>query len=238
MKRKVIWVLAILMLLSGCSSMRHNPFGVQAEIDWVDFVKINGKSYTGLYDVVIQDPELVTDEVVGTVNFKVADNVTNPSYKTKDGDAAFLEVGTLLYKLHGYDNNEIIAVKDVQRIGGYKLYVQEDDVRSIRKHYNDLDRASVKVIELYHYGELDPFHVLKDQEVKTFIQYLDDGEDSPNYMPKTQDADPAYYEMVFDVDGPFAYMYSIFDDGEQVYFHPWDTRLVSPEIRSYLNSAQ
>lgn len=237
MKGRVICVLAIILLLSGCSSMRHNLFGAQTIIDWVDFVKLNGKSYVGLYDAVIQEPSDITDVVVGTVNFKVADNVTNSNYQTRDGDAAFLEVGTPLYKVKGYDNNEIIAAKDDQRIGGYKLYVQDDDVRSIRKHYMDLDRTSVKYIELYHNGETKPFYVLKDQDMKAFIQYLDTGQDSPEYMAKTQDGDPAYYEMVFYIDGPFAYMYNILDDGEQVYFHPWDTRLVSPNIRQYLKSS-
>lgn len=217
--------------------MRHNLSGVQTVIDWVDFVKLNGKNYTGLYDAVIQEPSDITDVVVGTVKFKVADHVTNTNYKTRDGDAAFLEIGTSLYKVKGYDNNEIIAVKDSQRIGGYKLYVQDDDVRSIRKHYMDLDRSRVEHIELYHNGETKPFNVLKDQDVKTFIQYLDTGQDSPDYMAKTQDGDPAFYEMVFYIDGPFAYMYNILDDGEQVYFHPWDTRLVSPNIRQYLKSS-
>ena len=93
----------VVMLLGGCSRFNPDSFGQSSTIDWVDFVKLHGKSYTGTFQSVIGDAAAVTPQVVGEVSFKVAEVVTNPSYRTKDGDAAFLDIGTKLYRVDGFD---------------------------------------------------------------------------------------------------------------------------------------
>ena len=64
-----IWIVIIVSVisLSGCSVQNTNPIQGNAEIDWVDFVKLHGKSYTGLFYGVIKDPSDITNQVVGEV---------------------------------------------------------------------------------------------------------------------------------------------------------------------------
>src|SRR4051794_25566559 len=100
MKKSGLILLCMFFLVS-CNS--------QTIIDWVDFVKINGKQYEAVYTAVISDSANI-GERVGEVKFKVADNVTNPSYRIKDGDAAFWEKGTEIYSV--VDRKDLIAIQE------------------------------------------------------------------------------------------------------------------------------
>lgn len=226
MNKIVLGLLLIIELLSGCE--HSNPIKGNAVIDWVDFVKLNGVTYTGLWENVIKDPSDVTDQVVGKVKFKVADVVTNPNYRTKEGDAAFLKEGTKLYRVKGFEAVEIIAAKAENVIGGYRLYAGDDYFKTIRRHYKDVPKDEVERIELYRESEVTPYKALSGKEKDRFIQILESGQDTENYNPK---GDPIYYKMVFYTDEPLAYAYHLADDGEHVFFSPWATRIVSEDIR-------
>jgi hypothetical protein len=234
MRMKLIGSLLIIVLLCGCSRMHSNPFRGQVSIDWVDFVKLNGNSYMGLWEHVINNPSDVTDVVVGKVKFKVADVVTNPDYRTKAGDAGFLEKGTLLYQINGFKDDELIAAKDETRIGGYRLYAEEDFMKTMQHHYNDVPKDKVERVELYHNYEVKPYKALYNKDKEQFIKLLDSGKDTQNYTPNNQEGDPSSYTMVFYTDEPIAYAYYLADDGVNVYFSPWDTRIVALEIRNLL----
>lgn len=65
--------MTFVVYLSGCSNLNTNSIHGHAVIDWVDFVKLSGDSYPGLFEGVIKDPNDVTIQVVGEVKFKVAD---------------------------------------------------------------------------------------------------------------------------------------------------------------------
>jgi hypothetical protein len=70
-------------------------------IDWVDFIKFNNITYlrSGEVQTSFIDEDLYYfDEV----KFKVAGNVNDPNYRSKNGDAAFLEKGMDIYSLTGY----------------------------------------------------------------------------------------------------------------------------------------
>ena len=66
-------VILVCMLLSGCSNPITNSTSIHgnAIIDWVDFVKLDGNTYTDMFQCVIKDPSDVTNQVVGEVEFKV-----------------------------------------------------------------------------------------------------------------------------------------------------------------------
>lgn len=80
-KWSILIFISILLLLSGC---RLSAFGGQVVIDWIDFIHIDGKEYYGIHSGVLADISFV-GEKIGTVKFKVTDNVKNPSYKIKTG---------------------------------------------------------------------------------------------------------------------------------------------------------
>lgn len=231
------WVIivAIVLVLSGCSNLKTNPFGGQVSIDWVDFVKLGSNSYTGLSEIVISNPDLITNDVVGEVKFKVADVVTNAHYRTKAGDAAFLEKGTKLYRVAGFEIDQLIAVQDENMIGGYRLYVTQDFADTIAVYYKDIEKDKVKRIEIYQYRETKkPINTLFGDEKAQFINFLENGEESSNYNPNTENGYPIYYNMVFYADGLLAYSHTIVDDYTNVFFYPWNTRMVDAEIRKWL----
>lgn len=86
-------------VITGCS----RPNRQVAEISWVDFVRVGGVTYSSHH---AQGRALPTDEDLGppygVVSHKVAGNVTSPGYRAKDGDAAYLDPGTVLYRLKRY----------------------------------------------------------------------------------------------------------------------------------------
>jgi hypothetical protein len=165
----------------------------------------------------------------------VADVVTNPNYKTKSGDAGFLEIGTKLYRVKGFEANDIIAAEDVSRIGGYRLYAGDEFVKTMRNHYKDVPKDKVGRVELYHYNEKKPYKTLYNSEKEQFIMLLENGDDIPNYSSQNNGSDPTYYHMIFYTEEPFAYAFTLVDDGTNVFFSPWDTRIVDDKIRKLIH---
>lgn len=225
-------VLTVVVLLSGCS--KGDRIKGSSEIDWVDFVKINGVSYSGSWDRVIKNPSQVTTEIVGKVDFKVADVVTNPDYRIKDGDAAFLEKGTPLYRVEGFKTNEVIAAMDEASIGGYRIYVEDDFTKNVRQSYKDINKDKIERIELFRLENVKPYRTLSDSEAKRFIHLLESGKNTQNYTPQNKEGDPEYYKVVYYTDQPIAYAFSLADDGVEVFFSPGDTRIVDKEIRTLI----
>lgn len=225
---------ALLGCSGGISGLTGNPIKGNAIIDWVDFVKHGGHSYTGLWEAVLQNPDDVTGEAAGKVKFKVGDVVTNPSYRTKDGDAAFLAIGTELLRVRGFAEDELLAVRDTSLIGGYRLYAEDGFAKTVRMNYADIPKARVTKVELYREGNAEPYRTLEGSDKERFIALLDGGQDKRDYRPASQRGDPEYRRMVFYADGPLAYQYTIADDGDNVFFSPWETRLVDAEVRELL----
>lgn len=119
MKAKILLILVSIMLsLVACSSDNNSsPSNDEGEsksgiieIDWVDFVVLNDINYHRGY---MDNYKLQKDKVgkvIGKVEFTVANNIYDPKYKVKNGDAAFLEKGTNIYKLKDYSTNFRVAV--------------------------------------------------------------------------------------------------------------------------------
>jgi hypothetical protein len=73
---------------------------VHVDIDWVDFIKFNDIMY-----LASDTPVTVsTDNLMpyDTVRFMLSGNVDDPNYRSKNGDAAFLQNGTPVYSVVGY----------------------------------------------------------------------------------------------------------------------------------------
>lgn len=223
-------LLAVCLLLGGCSHANSNLTRGNAIIDWVDFVKLDGRSYSGLHQSVIRNPKDITNQVVGKVKFNVQ-GVSNPSYHTKDGDASFLQEGSKLYRVQGYEPDVLIAAKDDTTIGGYRLYRNEESGDLLRDWYEDVPLDKVGHAALYRDQETSPYVTLRDEELKSFIQLLEEGEDVQDYR-SSQPADPLIYRMVLYTDSPIAYSFVIY--GDHVYFAPAKVRLVDDAMRQWL----
>ncbi|MEO7022057.1 MAG: hypothetical protein ABI234_18045 [Ktedonobacteraceae bacterium] len=95
-----VLLLPLALLLGSCSTST----GTHTQIDWVDFIQFHGITYlAGMGQQIgrsLEQQDL--GPVFAQVQFKLNDNVTDPSYHMKDGDAAFLEAGTKVYTVKGY----------------------------------------------------------------------------------------------------------------------------------------
>ena len=87
--------------------LRIDRFGM-AQISWIDCIQINNSRYYSDYDRSPVESSLV-GEMIGEVKFNVSENVHNPSYRFRNGDATHLVIGTEVYSLKS--ENNAIAVK-------------------------------------------------------------------------------------------------------------------------------
>lgn len=229
MKKYSIFIL-LLIVLTGC---RSTPFDGHSVIDWVDFIMWDGIEYDGIYTGVLADEEFI-GEKLGAVKYKVADNVTNPNYKIRDGDAAFHEKGTEIFTVKGHSN--LIAVKDANQINGYRVYRSRE--LENQWHFKDVELDMVKEVEIYQLytseGNKQIRNYTSHEELNHLLQLLKNSEETPNFQPNTEKGDPDYYQIVLYTDEPIAYKFDIQFDGSTYYWYPWETAILSNEIQIFL----
>ncbi|HWK23603.1 MAG TPA: hypothetical protein VNS08_11295 [Ureibacillus sp.] len=231
--KKLFFLLICLIILTSC---QHTlPQGITSqhtEIDWVDFIKWNGKEYNGIYSGVLADESYIGDKI-GEVKFRVADNVTNPSYRTKDGDAAFHEPGTEIFSIDGRE--DLIAVKSEHAINGYQVYYLSKD-REYSWHFKNVAIENISKIEIYKEHLLS--EMISKEEIEDFIKLLNTGDVNANFSPNTNLKDPVIYEMVFYTGQAVAYNFNLYHDGMTYYWYPWDTVVLSDKVGLYLEKNQ
>ncbi|MDF2936817.1 MAG: hypothetical protein K0Q90_2190 [Paenibacillaceae bacterium] len=234
MRLRGFLIIAVCFLLAGCARTGRDNIHGNAAIDWVDFVMLDDHLYNILYNVIPANPEDVTAKAIGKTEFKLAGMVTNPGYKTQNGDAAYLPVGTELYPIKGFEPAQLIAVRDPEKVGGYRLYAGEGPSQLPQQYYGGIPKDKVERIELYRSQDTRPLRTLQGAEKDQFIRLLEIGQDVERYTPQNKGKDPASYQMVFYTGGPLAFSFPLQDDGERVYFFPQTTRLLDPAVRDLL----
>jgi hypothetical protein len=94
----LVFLIVSTSIISNIGCRINKP--IVANIDWVDFVKFNDITYIRTYiPVLIPEQDL---NYYDRVRFKLADNVSSPSYRSRNGDAAILEKGTIIYSIRDY----------------------------------------------------------------------------------------------------------------------------------------
>lgn len=224
-------LIVLILLLAGC---RTSPFQTNVEIDWVDFIKWNGKMYEGIYSGVIADEKFI-GETIGKVKFKVADNIKDSSYKTKNGDAAFHEKGTVIYAIK--ENPNIIAVKSEDEINGYRLYYSRDEM-AFKWHFKDAPLKEVTRVQIYQSNTPNSKKRMNEltstKEVKSFLQLLENSKEDSSFQPNMEKGDPTSYDIVLYTNESIAYKYDLQFDGQTYFWHPWDVSIVSEEISRFI----
>ncbi|MGG0174795.1 hypothetical protein [Gottfriedia acidiceleris] len=233
MKRVSLFKLSFIILPLLLVACRFTPSESQSIIDWVDFVRWNGVEYNGIQSGILANEEFI-DEKLGEVKFRVADHVTNPSYKIKDGDAAFHEKGTDIYSIKG--NPELIALKDKTAINGYRIYFAKGTT-DYKWYFKDVPIEKVALIEIYQSFSPSAKKVseIKDKEkIVNFLDILKNSKEDSNFQPNNDHTDSTHYEIVLFTDEPIAYKYTIEFDGANYYWYPWDTSILSNEIGKFI----
>jgi hypothetical protein len=219
------------LLLTGC---RSSPFNNYAVIDWVDFIKWDGQEYDGISEGELADINYI-DKKIGEVKFKVDENIHDPEYKIKDGDAAFYEKGTAIYTIKG--NPDLIAVKSTRALNGYDVFYSRDT--QYKWHFKDMPLNQVNHIDIFlqdsYGGKKRITSITAPDQVKHFLQLLQSSKENPDFQPHTDNGDPAYYQMVLYTGEPIAYKYDLQYDGQTYFWHPWNTSILSNDIQVYIN---
>ncbi len=116
---KVVIVLGAVLFTAACQ-LPGSSSGCHAQIDWVNFIQIGSAQYVaGLQPpTVLQESDL--GPVYAHIKFKVSGNVCDPSYRLKDGDAAFLDAGTPIYQVNGHPPGEELAARFSGQIVVYR----------------------------------------------------------------------------------------------------------------------
>ena len=107
------------LLLSSCNNSTSNITSFiggcpDAVIDWVDFLMINDIQYEHHYpDASNENPPIAIEEgrELGKVTYEMADSACS-NHKIKNGDAAFLDVGTIIHEVKGYPTSLIVSAND------------------------------------------------------------------------------------------------------------------------------
>jgi hypothetical protein len=111
MAPRVALVLAAFLFAGACQLAGSQPGCNSTTIDWVNFIQVGSTQYVWgtLSTTELQESDL--GRVYAQVKFKVSDNVCDPSYRLKDGDAAFLDPGTPIYQVKGQPPSEQLAAR-------------------------------------------------------------------------------------------------------------------------------
>ena len=222
----------LVILLAGCQQSILG--GSHTKIDWIDFIKWDDMEYLTIYTGVLADDGYVGKQI-GTVKFKVADNVTNPSYKTKNGDAAFHEKGTAIYAVEG--ESELIAVKDERSINSYRVYYSTEMI-DYKWRSKEIPVDEVKKVEIYEeYTPERPLRIaeiINTADMTRLLDILKNSKKDDSFQPNMDNGDPIYYEIVLYTDGPIAVKYGIYFDGTTYYWSQEDMAILSDDIKQFI----
>ncbi|WP_096154116.1 MULTISPECIES: hypothetical protein [Bacillus] len=108
-------------LLAGCSVVSEKEIDkMQVAVDWVDAIAWNGNKYYLNEEKTTIITESDIGIKLGEITFSVtrSEEVDNPEYQLKDGEATFVSKGTSVYSIKGEDINEFIyAQGKVYKVG-------------------------------------------------------------------------------------------------------------------------
>ena len=194
--KKILLISLMSALLVGCLNL-----GQETIIDWANFVKFNDTTYTSNYSKELASAQYL-GEVVSVVNFKLDENVKNSSYKSKNGDASYLEKGTKIYEVKGVEG--VYAVKDSSNnINGYQIYEENGNSR-----FENVEQSDIHKIEIHEMLPLGGYHFIKSLEnevdIQDFLALLNASKEDLDFEPNHEKQDHLFFNVLFYSDGPLA----------------------------------
>ena len=115
---QIFLLLLMMIVVTSCSIGLKTTKQCMAIIEWVDFLMINNIMYSYNYDGAKAINADQLGKKVGEVSYMLNGNACT-DHVSKNGDAAFLPIGTEIYALKGYNaeyrviaNNKLYEVKE------------------------------------------------------------------------------------------------------------------------------
>src|SRR5699024_6306594 len=173
-------------------------------------------------------------EKIGSVQFKVDENITDSRYKTKSGDAAYLDEGTDLYSIKNMP--DLIAVKNEYEVNGYRIYGAAN--REYNWHFKDITKSEMQKVEVQK-GYTSP-KVIKTftekEQIKDLMNLLELGERSKD-LPTNVSEDPEIYWIVFYTNHSIAPYFPLYLESDDLYWHPSDREILPEKLLEYINGS-
>jgi len=112
-------MMGVLLLATACR-LPGSSSACNAQIDWVNFIQVGSTQFVAgpQSQTVLLESDL--GPVYAHVKYKVSGNVCDPSYRPKDGDAAFLDPGAPIYQVNGQSPAVELAARFAGQIVVYK----------------------------------------------------------------------------------------------------------------------
>jgi hypothetical protein len=103
--------MAALLFAAACQAPWAQSACHTTHIDWINFVQVGSTQYVAGPSSSATLKESDLGPVYAQVKFRVSENVCDPNYRPKDGDAAFLEAGTPIYQVAGRPPGDQLAAR-------------------------------------------------------------------------------------------------------------------------------
>jgi hypothetical protein len=240
MRRLLFAIFATILLLSGCtgngSPEKSAIIEQNSVIDWSDFLKLNTISYTGSWQASLTDPSKLGEEL-GKVAFQVADHVHDPHYITKDGDAAFLAIGTVVRAIADYPNHEIVAVQDAHALGGYKIYVEDGKQKELGLTFEKAVQNNITQISFYPMDSYEkPIVELNNGRQQFLISLMLTAAQDQIQTDKTALVDPVYYRFVMKNSSAIGYVDTIYKGNNHYYWNHPEANLLPSAFAYYFSN--
>ncbi|GKV56502.1 hypothetical protein NCCP2222_24490 [Sporosarcina sp. NCCP-2222] len=153
-------------MLAGCSTAATKPETDtgSSTIDWIEFVQWEDTEYIRNYATAELDNEWPIGKELGEVTFML-DGHAGTQYKIKNGDAAYLPIGTKLYEMEGYDPAfRIVANGDLYEVA-------RPGKSRVLGDFLDID-GEVKRVVLQSSEDLSFIHEFSQKHTEEFIEQL------------------------------------------------------------------
>ncbi|GAA3404264.1 hypothetical protein ACFFNY_26370 [Paenibacillus hodogayensis] len=219
--KRWLWLIPVLCCcLAGCG---------QVVVDWADFLKLNGVSYTGDWQTVIVDASSI-GEPVGEVKFELAasKHKNNSRYKTKDGDAAFLPAGTRVFAIKGVSDHSLVAAAVDGAFNGYRVY-RQDQRAPVELQAKDV--ASIQLYEVANPNVLHGKHVrtIRGGDIPAFLALFDQAVEDRSAGPDRN----LRYVVVYELPGGLGIQHRLVVSGDRYYVGHTEAKLPDA-IRAWL----
>lgn len=176
--KNMIFISISALLLSSCSNFTTLgcPDGI---IEWVDMLMIDDIQYVHHF------PESANENLpimiekgneLGKVTYQMADKACS-NHKMKNGNAAYLEEGTIIYEIKGYPTSLIVAANDVVYVADTnkkaktagELYPMDKLVKNIYIQSTEDGKRIHTFSQSSKENFLDEFYKLKLEDINGLI---------------------------------------------------------------------
>ena len=122
---KYLILISVFALLSSCSNVKPiqgdpttqfpSPTPEEcpdAEISWIDMLMIDDIKYEHDFVEQVDEPVIEKGRELGEVTYKMAGSACS-NHRAQNGDATYLEEGTIIYEVKGYPTSLMVVANDV-----------------------------------------------------------------------------------------------------------------------------